>query len=250
MDEILNCTIVDDDREALNALSILISDQEGLVLTKSFTNPVLALAEILQQDEMVDIAFLDINMPLLSGLELAERIKGKVKFIVFVTAYQDYALKAFELNAMQYLIKPLMKTNLTNVISQINQLKLYHTTGFKPKVNLTDDAIYILAGVKGQYLRLEITSIILFSAEKNQVHIFTDNGDYIANAGISRVITDLKNDQRFMRIHKSHIIRLNAIKNVSANLVCLHKDYRAPISAHYRVAFFNYIQQKVLKNRS
>lgn len=248
MDEILHCIIVDDDHDAIKALSVLIDDQEGLIFKNGFTDPLLALTEILQQDELVDIAFLDINMPLLSGLELAKRIQGKVKFIVFVTAFHEYSLKAFEVKAMQYLIKPLTKISLIDVICQINQLKL-HSKALKPITNLADDGIYILAGAKGQYLRLEITSIILFSAEKNQVHIFTDTGDYIANAGISKVMADLKNDQRFMRIHKSHIIKLNAIKNVSANLVYLHKDYRAPISPLYRTAFFNYIQKRILKNR-
>lgn len=247
MDEILHCIVVDDDHDEVKALSTLISDHEGLILQKSFTDPLLALAEILQQNEVINIAFLDINMPLLSGLELAKRIQGKVNFIVFVTAFQEYSLRAFEVNALQYLIKPIMKINLIEVI---NQLRLYQCKNAKPMGNLADDGIYILAGVKGQYLRIEIASIILFSAEKNQVHIFTETGDYIANAGISKVMADLKNDQRFMRIHKSHIIRLNAVKNVSANLVYLHKDYMAPISPQYRTTFFNYIQQRILKNRS
>ncbi|GGE41328.1 LytTR family two component transcriptional regulator [Pedobacter psychrotolerans] len=249
MDGILQCIIIDDDHEAINALSTLISDHEGLILQKSFTDPLLALAEILDQNEVIEIAFLDINMPLLSGLELAKRIQGKVNFVVFVTAFQEYSLKAFEVNALQYLIKPITKINLIDVISQINQLKLHQSKNAKPIGNVADDGIYILDGVKGQYLRIEIASIILFSAEKNQVHIFTETGDYIANAGISKVIADLKNDQRFMRIHKSHIINLNAINKVLANLVYLHKDYMAPISPQYRTAFFNYIQQRILKNR-
>lgn len=250
MDEKLQCIIVDDDLEAINMLATLMQAHRGFMLQKSYTDPQLALMDILLQKEVIDIAFLDIDMPLLSGLELAKRIQGKVRFVVIVTAFREYSLDAFEVNAMQYFIKPVTALNLIDIFNQIHQLKLFNQKNVRLMNDITDDGLYILAGVKGQYFRLDIASIILFSAEKNQVHIFTTKADYVVSIGIGRVMDDLKGDQRFMRIHKSHIIRLNAIKNVSANLVYLQNDYMAPISPQYRNAFFNYIQQKILKNRT
>ena len=249
MDEKLQCIVVDDDLEAINILSALLQDHQCFILQKSYTDPQLALRDILLQNEVIDIAFLDIDMPLLSGLELAKRIQGKVRFIVFVTAFREYSLDAFEVNAMQYFIKPVTAINLIDTFTQINQLQHFHQKDVRLIADVTDDGLYILTGVKGQYLRLDVASIILFSAEKNQVHVFTTKADYVVSAGIGRVMNDLKGDKRFMRIHKSHIIRLNAIKNVSANLVYLQNDYMASISPQYRTAFFNYIQQKILKNR-
>jgi len=248
MGEKFKYIIVDDDPDANIALSKLLY-QQGLVPYKTYTDPLLALSDILSHNGFIEIAFLDVDMPLLSGLELAERIKGKVHFVVFVTAFREYSLKAFRVNAIQYLIKPITKLDLIEVISQINQIRLSYPQGEKQITDAPDDGIYLLAGIKGQYLRLEMSTIILFSAEKNQIHIYTDSAAYMANAGISRVMDDLHNDSRFMRIHKSHIIRLNAIKQVVANLVYLDNGYRAPVSPQYRTAFFNYIQQRILKNR-
>ena len=101
-----NCVIIDDDQFFIDLLSGYINQVAKLKISKCYTNPALAIQEI-NEDDQIDFLFLDIRMDKISGIDVAKFLRDKVRFIVFTTAYSEFALKAYEVGGDQYIMKPI-----------------------------------------------------------------------------------------------------------------------------------------------
>ncbi|WP_379090879.1 LytR/AlgR family response regulator transcription factor [Pedobacter sp. UC225_65] len=245
----LKCIIIDDDQYAIDALVKYVNEIPGLTVHQTFLKPLEALISI---DEQVDFIFLDIEMPEISGLELAESLRSKTKFLIFTTSHPSYALKAFDLNASQYLLKPISFSKFALTINFL--LKNSHES-HKAEQELKDQQAvptkkiqlqFIKADQKYTYHYINPDDIIYVAAAKNYVVIHTAKEQFVTHMGLNHIDAALSKDD-FIRISKSYLIAKNAIKKIEGSNVKLKNcDIEFQIGSVYRPAFIDFMNSSML----
>ena len=222
----INCIIIDDEPLAVRLLESYVEKIAYLSMTASFNDPIQALGHL--QNNHPDLIFLDIQMPQLNGIQFAKVIRNSSK-IIFTTAYPDYAVDGFEIQALDYLIKPISFDRFLQAISRIN---ISHTT---TDSGPSSDKDYIF--VKTEY-RLQMISL------QNIIYL-KGMGDYCAIYTSDKKIMTLENmksfekrlpTSNFIRVHKSYIVALNKIQFIEKNRIVIGKE-RIPIGASYERRF-------------
>jgi len=239
MKNILKCIIIDDEQHAIDLLSDYISELPSLYLYKSYTNPILALDEIKVEDE-IDIIWLDIDMPSMSGLELAKALRQKTRKLVFTTAHTQYAVEAFEVRADHYLLKPIKLSRFVGLVIEIVE-KL------QKEITTKSDFFYIKGDEKGKLIRVDLNDIIMVEGLKNYIVIYTKNEKLTTYLTMIEAEQALLEDGRFMRIHKSFIINIDEIKKITGNTVYLTNDVEIVLGVSYKDKFNEYINDNTLK---
>ncbi|WP_316735761.1 response regulator transcription factor [Pedobacter aquatilis] len=243
MEQKLHCVIVDDEQHAIDLLRKLIDKHPYLKLLKTYTDPLQALAGIRSG---VDILFLDIDMPAMNGIELAELIRQRVKFLIFTTAHATYAVKGYEVSADQFLVKPLAENDFYKAIARLKTGVEPGTTTEIPYAD-EDDCVYIKHELKGYMTRIRRTEISHIVTKKgtNFLELFTPKQTYESYATISAMELQFKNDRRFMRISRSTIIRLTAICAIKGNTITLEDKIEVMMGDNYRKNLMDYIQNRL-----
>lgn len=235
----LTCYVVDDEAHAIDTLVSYIEKAPGLELIGSSTNPLEALDRI-GNTVHPDITFLDVDMPQLSGLDLAGLINDHTA-IIFTTAFPDYALGAFEKNASDYLLKPISFDRFLNSVKKVSAL-------IQPVVNTqTDDHIFIKSNTKGKVVRVNFQDISYVESIKNYVIIYTDTEKLVTYLTMKELETALPADQ-FYRVHKSFIINVQRIKTVNGSNIHLNKNIEIPLGQMYKNQLQDYINQKLVRS--
>ncbi|WP_316805036.1 LytTR family DNA-binding domain-containing protein [Pedobacter nototheniae] len=242
MSKPLKCVIIDDEDFAVKLLSEYIEMIQELVIIKTFTNPLTALAEITYADE-IDILFLDIDMPGLSGIDLATVLTNKIKHLIFTTGHDQYALQAFAVNAEGYLLKPINPLRFIETVKRILNKEEKKIDVVKKK---KDNLFFIKGDVKGRFIGISPDEIILFYTNAHYITIETTSNQYQTNDTMKNIEERLKDDIRFIRVHQSNIINTEKIIQVDGNTVFLTNNWKVPVSEHYKKSFMNFISQKLL----
>lgn len=224
----LRCIIVDDEQTARNILKKYIGDVASLELIAEFKNALEVLDYL--QEHSVDLVFLDIEMPKLSGLNLAKIIENKVK-IVFTTAHREFALEGFDLSAVDYLLKPFSFDRFLKAIQKITP-QLSNTT-----VLPTVDHIFVKADKK--MVKVEFSELLYIEGLSNYVKIHTIEDTLVVYEKMSDLILRLPS-LSFMRIHKSYIINTGKIKTYTREYVEIKKTH-IPISLTYRNTLLSFL---------
>ncbi|WP_316801879.1 LytTR family DNA-binding domain-containing protein [Pedobacter nototheniae] len=220
---IFTCIIVDDDQFALNQLIEYISLIPSLILIKAYKKPLVALKEILKREEPIDFLFTDIEMPEISGLELAKQINQKVSRLVLVSAHTKNAIEGYNVDARHFLSKPFGFQKFQSIIDQLMRSFL-----------LEEEFIWIKSGIKSETLKIFITSIIAVQAASNYIQIHTHEKTYLQYGKISDMEKHLKKFNRFKRISRSFIISVNHIKKYDGNNVYLSNNIVVNIALSYK----------------
>lgn len=196
--------IVDDENLALARLKRLLEEQ-GIDLIDSFNDPLAALEEA--HKTKYDAVFLDISMPQMSGLELANAIIDiePQTFIIFQTAYEEYAIEAFQRGGMGYLLKPIEHTALQNVLNKIKQFQLSMPKKTKKIMGKRGNKLYLL----------EIDDIYYIKADLDEVIIRIKEADVYVRKKIGE-LQSLLNVNTFFRIHRSIIVNIDKIKSMQS----------------------------------
>ncbi|MES2275990.1 MAG: LytTR family DNA-binding domain-containing protein [Bacteroidota bacterium] len=223
----LRCLIVDDEKPAIELLARFIERTPGLNLASYTTKPLEAL--LLFEHGPIDITFLDIDMPQLSGTALAGLIKDKTN-IVFTTSFRDFGPEAFEVEAADYLLKPILYERFLAAVQKIRQ----------QKVAQTSDHFFVKTG-SGQLTRVDVDGIIYIAGLLNYVEIYSKNEKVITYTSLTD-ITTLLPPAHFSRIHKSYIINHDYINQLFHDEVLLSNEKRLTIGRTYRIAFFQKIK--------
>jgi DNA-binding LytR/AlgR family response regulator len=245
MKNILKCVIIDDEQHAIDLLTDYISELPSLSLFKTFRNPILALDEIAREDD-IDITFLDINMPGMSGLELAKSLRNKSKKLVFTTAHAQYALDAFEVRADYYLLKPIRLNKFVSLISEIvDTLSVSIKSGDVP-VNDKTNFFFIRGDEKGKLIRINTEDIIMVEGLKNYIIIYTKNERFTIYLTMTEVEKALEADGRFMRVHKSFIIKMDEIRKILGNTIFLKNEREVILGISYKERFNAYLKDNTL----
>lgn len=195
----LSCVVVDDEPMAREIIATYIAKTPNLQLIKSFKNASEAI--LFMQENVVDIYFLDINMPEITGLSLAKIINKKSN-IIFTTAYREYAIDGFNLNVVDYLLKPISFDRFLEAIQKVTQNIVFDT--------VTNDFIFVRADRK--MVKINFNSILYIESLSDYVKIYTSEKTIVTRETISNLEAKLPLKQ-FMRVHRSFIV---SIKNITS----------------------------------
>ena len=239
MKNILKCVIIDDEQHAVDLLTDYISELPSLSLYKTYINPILALDDIKAEDD-IDIIWLDIDMPGISGLELAKSLRHKTKKLIFTTAHTQYAVEAFEVKADNYLLKPIKLSRFVSLVSELTE------TLSQPEV-VKSNFFFIKGDEKGKLIRLDMDSIIMIEGLKNYIVIYTKTERFTTYLTMLEAEMALLNDGKFMRIHKSFIVNSEEIKKVNGSTVYLTNDIEIVLGTSYKERFYDYLNDNTIK---
>ncbi len=227
----IKAVLLDDEPLALDLLESHISKTEGIEVLAAFTNPIEALQKI---DALKpDVIFSDIQMPELNGVQFTKIIGDKVP-VIFTTAYDNYALTGYELDVVDYLLKPINLERFQQAVSKLHK----RTNAQNPQIETTSkDYIF----VKSEYKTLKVNLA--------DIHYIKGMADYVTLVLKNEKIHTLENlkhyektlPSSFMRVHKSYIIAMDKIEFIERHRAVLLGDY-IPVSETYKMRFFERVK--------
>ncbi|RYY76338.1 MAG: response regulator transcription factor [Gammaproteobacteria bacterium] len=222
--------IVDDEALARRLMREYLASHTDIEIVGECTNGEAAVEEILKSNP--ELILLDIHMPKLSGLEVAE-LTGRTEGVIFTTAYDQYALKAFELHAVDYLLKPFSQTRFDEAIARAKKRADQDRHGISALVQEIK-AERILVRDRGQTHIIPLVDIDYVEAEDDYIRICWKGKTILKTQSLSALEAQL-NTAEFIRIHRSYIVKLGAIKGLErlskdSQVVVLHSGVKLPIS--------------------
>jgi two-component system, LytTR family, response regulator len=236
----INCLIVDDEAPAIKIISSYIEKVPYLQLSASTTNPLEGLK--LANEKNIELIFLDIQMPGLTGLEFVEALNGKCK-VIFVTAYSNYALEGFELGVLDYLLKPVSFTRFLKATQKVQDV-LQQKAENKQANN---DFLVVKGDGKGKFTKIELEEIDYIQGDKNYISIYCGDKRTMTLMNM-KDIEDSLPASKFVRVHKSLIVAISNIKAVEGNSLVLKrsKGVEAIIGMSYKDAFLEMMKSKMV----
>jgi two-component system, LytTR family, response regulator len=237
---IINCIIVDDEPLSLDLLEGYVNKTPFLNLAGRCSSAIEAMK--IMNHEKIDLVFLDIQMRDLNGLEFSKVIKGETR-IIFITAYEKYALNGYKVEALDYLIKPV---NYEEFLDAANKAKKwFELTSNKSKEKELIDSIY----VKSEYrmIQVNLNEIIYIEGLKDYVKIYlSDQAKPILSLMSMKSLEEQLPSYSFMRVHRSYIVNLNKIKTIERDRIIFGNVY-IPISDKYKADFQKYLSKWFLQ---
>jgi DNA-binding LytR/AlgR family response regulator len=234
----LTCLIVDDEPLAVKLLKDHIERIPFLNLAGAYTNPHEALTSLNQHP--VDVIFLDIQMPQLSGIQFMQVLCNRA-MVIITSAYHEYAIEGFEHNVIDYLLKPISFERFYRGVEKVYRLKAPKgSTKAPPGQQHPVTGGYIFVKVETKMLRVELDDICYIMGLKNYVSIFTKT-QRIVTLQKMKQLEDVLPSNRFVRVHKSYIVALDKIVSVEKQQI-LVKDKAIPIGNLYAEHFFRLLE--------
>src|SRR5215217_3210618 len=232
------CLAVDDEPPALEVLKTFIGSVRTLELVATCTDAIEAINFL--QSKPVDLIFLDIKMPELLGTDLVRSLKNPPK-VIFTTAFRKYAIEGFELDAVDYLLKPISFERFLKAVNKVMDVSFNGSFSLEQETSVKNDQhIYFRSDRK--MIKVLFSDIIYIESLKDYIKVVGVSGSIITKQSISSIEETLPTDM-FLRIHRSFIIALNKIESYSTELVWLGKT-ELPISRMYRHEVEKILKQK------
>ena len=234
--EKLKCIIVDDEPPAIRLLEKYVAKVTFLELVGTMTNSLEALRMVETTD--IDLLFLDIQMPDLTGIQLSKILKGRTR-IIFTTAYPQFALESYQLNAVDYLLKPFEFERFYEAVLKVKEVPQKIEEGIA-----TEGYLFIKTDGKSNFEKVFLNEIIYIESLKNYLAIHLRNKQIITYSTLKHFDEYLPKTD-FIKIHRSYIVALQHIEQTDSLAVYLN-DTNLPIGETYRTAFFETIKQRKL----
>ncbi|SHN18909.1 LytTR family DNA-binding domain-containing protein [Chitinophaga sp. CF418] len=237
----MNCVIIDDEPLAREGLSNYVREVDFLHLVDTCTNPV-ELIQLLDKHP-VDLIFLDIQMPKMNGLDFL-KIVQRPPMVVITTAFPSYALEGFQLNVMDYLLKPI---TFDRFFKAANKAKEYYQLLNKTaasdmrKTEKEEDYFFIKCGSK--YEKIYFNDILYVQGMQNYVTIYTSKGKYMTLLYLKNLEENL-DKKAFIRVHKSYIVSIDKIEGIEGNEIFIASN-KIPVSRNYH----DIVIEQVVKNK-
>jgi len=233
----LSCIIVDDEPVARKILHEFVDQVPFLDLHDKFENAM--KAEAFLKSNIVDIVFLDIEMPKISGLEFLQRLHVE-SMVILTTAFPQYALEGYELDIIDYLLKPFA---LSRFLKAVQKAKDYHE--MKNRTNGTFQSSYIFIKSDKRIEKIELNDIIYAESTGNYVSIHTDEKRIIAYLTMKSLESQLPGDE-FIKIHQSYLVNCSKIDAIEGNEIKIGNK-SLPISRNYRDLVMRVVNQRLLR---
>ncbi|TRZ41319.1 DNA-binding response regulator [Robertkochia solimangrovi] len=231
----MRCVIIDDEPLAVDVIESYLQHMDDMEIVAKCHNPIEAIS-ILKKNK-VDLVFLDIEMPNLTGIDLVNIVEHIPQFI-FTTAYPQYALEGFELNATDYLIKPIAFQRFLKAVTRARSLhqKELQSEEISPKP-VTPPSFNPFIFVRSEYenIKIETASIQYIQGLKDYIKIFTDTGDkpVLTLSSFKDIMEKLPEDQ-FLRVHRSYIINIRSIRALQKTKIVLYDGTRIPVGETFK----------------
>lgn len=235
----LNCVIVDDEPLALDLIKSYVERVPFLNLVKACgnANEMMELVETTP----IDLAFLDIQMPGINGLELAKLMDAKL-LIVFTTAFDNYAIEGYKVNAIDYLLKPFNFEEFYNAAVKAQQIFELRNT---PTISVNDQYIFVKTEYRIQ--RIEFNNILYIEGLKDYVKIYLQNQvKPVVSLMSMKSINERLPQKMFMRVHRSYIVNLTKIQTIERSRILFGEIY-IPVSDNYKEQFWEYVNNQFLE---
>jgi len=230
---ITRCLIVDDEPLAREGLEQYVRKMPGLELTGSCQSAIDALAFL--QKEKPDLLFLDIQMPEMTGLELMKSLTHPPK-VIFTTAYREFAVDGFDLNAVDYLVKPISFERFARAVQKVQQ-------SLKSSSTPPPQEEYIFIKSDGQIIKIPVSDIIYAESAKDYVFIYTQAKRFMALLPLKQLAENLPTDS-FMRVHRSYLVATAAVDRLEGNHLYIG-EVKVPISR----SLHDEIYERVIRGR-
>ena len=230
--------IVEDEPHAMQLLEDYTAKIPFLQLETKCYDAMSAIAFL--RNHTVDVIFLDINMPLLTGIEMAAMITKEQK-IIFTTAYSEYALDSFEYHVVDYLLKPITFKRFMQAVNKLQSFMQAESQNEFVETTATPDYLFVKSGK--QVHKIQYTDIYFLEALKEYIAIHTQKEKILVYKRMKEVAESLP--AHFVRIHNSYIVNIQHIKNIDSNMVLI-QEQRLPVSNSYRELFQQKISARML----
>lgn len=243
----INCLVVDDEQHAIDIIEHYISQTPFLHHAASATNPMEALQIVNEKD--IDLIFLDIQMPELSGIDFVKAIQGRAK-VILTTAYSEFALESYELDVVDYLLKPVRFTRFLQAVQKVvdaNKDSGATSTSHAGGQGEADDYIFVKTESKGKLLKINLGEIDFIEGMKNYVAIHCGEKKTLVYTSMKELEERLP-QKAFLRVHKSYIIPIARITGIEGNLLRL-KDVKTEIliGENYKPDLMEIIRNKMIQ---
>lgn len=209
----LHCIAIDDDAFSLRVLSQYCNKLPSISLNETYTNPLEALSHF--KNNRPDLVFLDINMPEVSGITIARKLKGET-MIIFTTSHKDFATEGFELNVIDFLLKPYAFDRFYQAVVKAREHREFQK--LKEQVEGKQQEKYIIIKEDYQNVKVRLSDILYIEALDNYVKIHTPQRTYLTLRNLKTMAEHLDH-QNFMRVHKSYIVALDKIDYFSRDKI-------------------------------
>ncbi|MCK0156837.1 LytTR family DNA-binding domain-containing protein [Cellulophaga sp. F20128] len=237
----ISCVIVDDEPMALNLVESYVEKTPFLELKQKCSSAIEAMEFV--KNEAVDLLFLDIQMPDLTGLELSKMLPKETR-VIFTTAFDQYALEGFKVDALDYLLKPF---DYAEFLAAANKASTWFSLSKGKQQNLVSEAKEFLF-VKSEYkqLRIKLADVLYFEGLKDYIKIWLkDNPKPILTLMSLKSLQEELPETQFLRVHRSFIVSLKNIEVIERSQIIINNQ-RITISEQYKPSFFAYINNNSL----
>lgn len=235
----LRCLLIDDEPPALKVLARYVLEVGGMEIAGQCQNAIEAL-EVLRQKQ-VDVIFLDIKMPRIIGTEFLKNLSRPPK-VIFVTAYREYAIDGFELDAVDYLVKPVSFERFFKAITKLNRL-MGKETSVASANNATDAAAFVYLKVDRGMKKVFVNEIEYIESWKDYVMVFLSGGKHFLVKQSITAMENLLSDHKFIRVHRSYMVSLDKISGYNGLVLQLNKQ-EIPIGRLYKQAVMERLQER------
>ena len=223
----IRCLIIDDEPLAIEVIQTHLSQLSEFELVDTFNNPVEAIEKL--KNDTIDLIFLDIEMPLLSGIDFIKTIPNLPK-VIFTTAYRNYAIESYELDVVDYLLKPISFSRFFKAINKFNALVEFPVSASSASEEIiANDHIYV--NVNKKFIKIKFDDILYIESIKDYIRIHLPNKSVVTKDAISNFEEKLPHE--FLRTHRSFIVntmKITAFTKVDVEI----GDKEIPIGSSYK----------------
>ena len=237
----LKCLAIDDEPLARKKMAAYIEKTPFLELVGTCESALEALG-ILQNQE-IDLLFLDINMPDFNGMDFAKSL-DKAPGIIFTTAYSEYAIEGYKVDAIDYLLKPIDYPDFLKAASKAQQQLVKTTSPISEELSLKEDFLFIKSEHK--IIKINLQDITYMESMREYVRIHLNNRSPVMTLISMKKLEESIPSDIFMRVHRSFIVNLRSITTIERNRIVFDEKTYIPVSEQYREAFRAYVEQYFL----
>lgn len=239
----IKCIVIDDEQPAIKTISEFIKNIPKINLLDSFTNPMDALNYMKKADD-IDLAFMDVDMPLISGIKLAELTRAKIKKMVFTTSHSKYALDAFKVNADDFLLKPFDFSDFLRTIE-----KLYPDDhAVKTERSEKDNFLYIKNKEDDlRLIKVYFSDIVAIESLLNYVRVHTVSKKLVTHISLKDVKEVLNERHEFVQLHRSFILSKHHISMIDGNTLTMSNGAKFTTGDSYRDILNEILVKNILK---
>ncbi|MEL4307471.1 LytR/AlgR family response regulator transcription factor [Joostella sp. CR20] len=234
----IKCLIIDDEPLAIDIIKSYLTEFKNIEIVGVYNNPIEALQVLGSED--IDAIFLDINMPKMNGLEFLRNLH-KHPLVIITTAYREYAIESYELEVLDYLVKPIPFNRFLKSINKLTA-RLLALNGIKQTADFDQDP-HIFLKVDKKLIKIFLHDILFIESLKDYIKLHSREGTYISHKSLSSISDELPSEN-FVRVHKSYTIAIDKVKSIEGNLIEI-ENKKIPIGRNYA----KYTKEKILKDK-